>query len=130
MDENDFEKITGAATREFVGAQEPGSGALQPSPDKEIRLLESGVERAKLGAQIGSVVRNERLQRALNSVLILALIVFALLTLAFGICWAWHIVMPESSHWLTERQIATVQNFFTGGILASVLSDQFKKYLR
>ena len=49
--------------------------------------------------------------------------------LAFGFTWFWHIISPPYWHWLDAEHVARIQNIFTGGVLAGVVADQFRRRL-
>ncbi|MCR6658025.1 MAG: hypothetical protein NVV72_01280 [Asticcacaulis sp.] len=56
-----------------------------------------------------------------------------------AIVWLWHIVSPAQipiwtwatihCHWLTDKQMDTMQNIITGGIIAASLGKHFEKRL-
>jgi hypothetical protein len=54
---------------------------------------------------------------------------FAFVLLTIGGTWLWHLLTPDSWHWLDPEALSRVQNIFTGGVLAGVVADHFRKRL-
>ena len=49
--------------------------------------------------------------------------------IAFSFTWVWHLITPPTWHWLPAEEIAHIQNLVTGGVLAALVSDHFRKRL-
>jgi hypothetical protein len=49
--------------------------------------------------------------------------------IALGVIWVWHLITPESWQWLSHEQIDHIQGMITGGVLAAVVGDHFKRRL-
>lgn len=46
-----------------------------------------------------------------------------------GAVWVWHLITPENWQWLSEQQIDHIQGMVTGGVIAVVVGDHFKRRL-
>lgn len=46
-----------------------------------------------------------------------------------GGVWVWHLIAPTSWQWLTDSELDRIQNLVTGGVLAVVVGDHFKRRL-
>lgn len=46
-----------------------------------------------------------------------------------GAVWVWHLVAPVCWQWMSEQQIDHIQSLVTGGVLAVVVGDHFKRRL-
>jgi hypothetical protein len=46
-----------------------------------------------------------------------------------GAAWIWHLITPENWQWLSEQQIDHIQGMVTGGVIAVVVGDHFKRRL-
>lgn len=74
--------------------------------------------------------RSERFKDHFEWIAIGGLYAMALGVAAFAIAWAYHILTPPCWHWLGGEQLAKIQNIVTGGILAGLIADQFRRRLR
>lgn len=55
------------------------------------------------------------------------------LFVAFGgmaLIWVWHIAAPAQWRWLEDVKLDKLQDVLTGGVIASILVDHFRKRLR
>lgn len=57
----------------------------------------------------------------------IALYILALGLFCFGVVWCWHVLAPCTWRWLLTDEIQRVQNLVTGGVLAGLISDQFRR---
>lgn len=74
--------------------------------------------------------RGEKLKDILHSLVKVSVIVVGVLLIC-GICiWAWHLLVPVKLHWLTTQQIFDIQKIMSSALLAIVISDYAKKYLK
>lgn len=110
-----------AALKIPVGADD--TGAL------EAQLLSRGFSAEDIEKQAATAEhrRNERFRDHFENIAILCLWLVALLFLAVGGTWFWHILMPEKWHWLTADQVSKLQNLVTGGILTGIAAGHIKK---
>ncbi len=106
-DNSDFDERAIAESLQF------GSGKTEDQLRKESRENEHN--------------RTETFRGHFNSITIIAMWVMAIGVLAFGLTWAFHVLLPIERHWLLPDQVAKIQNIFTGGVLAGLIADQFRK---
>lgn len=74
--------------------------------------------------------RNEHFRDHFERIAVCGLWLVAMLVLAAGATWFWHIMTPEGWHWLQADNVSRLQNILTGGVVATVASGHFKKRLR
>jgi len=121
--EGEFRKVPDVKPEEFLDdasdqkaieeSKQFGSGKTEEQLKKETRENEHN--------------RTERFRGHFNSITIMALWAMAIGVLAFALTWSLHVILPENFHWLTTEQVARIQNVFTGGVLAGLIADQFRK---
>ncbi|MCA8901833.1 MAG: hypothetical protein KDA53_11335 [Hyphomonas sp.] len=97
--------------------------------DKEVQQLTRNisVEDLKREAIKSEHNRSEDFKKHFGVITVAALYVMAFGVLIFAATWMWHIIVPPCLHWLDEAQLSKIQNIFTGGILAGLIADQFRK---
>lgn len=113
-----------AATLEVqVGASDSGT--------QEAQLLSQGLPESEISRQAAASEhrRNEQFRDHFEKIAISGLYLAALVFLTVGLTWFYHLLMPESWHWLNADQVAKLQNLITGGILASIAGGHIKKRL-
>lgn len=71
--------------------------------------------------------RRQKFKNHFEIIAISGMYVFALTLVAIGLTWLYHLLAPDSWHWLKPDGVSKVQNIFTGGILAGVVADHFRK---
>ena len=47
--------------------------------------------------------------------------------MVFGAVWVWHMLTPNTWHWLTDAQVQHIQTLFAGGVLAGLLTDHIRR---
>ncbi|MCB9961944.1 MAG: hypothetical protein R3C00_07305 [Hyphomonas sp.] len=111
-----------AATNELA----PGPDDLS---DKEAQQLTRNLssEDLKREAEKSEHYRSEDFKNHFGFITVAALYVMAFGVFIFAATWVWHIVTPRCWHWLEDSQLSKIQNIFTGGILAGLIADQFRK---
>lgn len=73
--------------------------------------------------------RSERFKDHFESLARCGITVAFSVALIMGLIWSWHVVAPPSCRWLKEAELDHLQNLITGGVLASVAGDLFRKRL-
>lgn len=73
--------------------------------------------------------RNEEFRDLFNRLVKWGMVIAFLIAMLFSLSWAWHLITPTSWHWLSEEEISHIQNIVTGGVLASLVGDHFKRRL-
>lgn len=98
---------------------------------QEAKLFELGLdeEAIKKRAAENEHNRNEKFRDHFEKIAVIFLYLIALLFFAVGATWFWHLLISPTWHWLTEPQVAKLQNIVTGGILASIATGHVKKRL-
>ena len=71
--------------------------------------------------------RTERFRDQFESMAICALWVAFSILIFMVITWAAHILLPGVFHWLSDEQLAKVQNLVTGGVVASLAAGHLRK---
>ena len=71
-------------------------------------------------------------KRGIIGILILLIVIAGLGLIAFVLIfgtftWAWHLVAPESVHWLDKQMVYKIQDVMSGALIAIILRDQGKK---
>lgn len=98
---------------------------------QEAKLFELGLdeEAIKKRAAESEHNRNEKFRDHFEKIAVIFLYLLAVLFFVVGATWFWHLLMPLSWQWLSEAQVAKLQNIVTGGILASIATGHVKKRL-
>lgn len=74
--------------------------------------------------------RGEKLKDILHKLVIFGVIIIGCL-LIFGIViWAWHVLVSSNYHWLSMEQVYEIQKIMSSALLALVISDYSKRYLK
>ena len=74
--------------------------------------------------------RGEKLRDTLHKLVVVGVIIMGVL-LIFGILvWAWHVLVTDNWHWLSTEQMREIQQIMSSVLLALVVSDYAKKYLK
>ena len=71
--------------------------------------------------------RDELFRFHFGLITVIALYVMAAGVLVFAFIWAWHTLMPSCWRWLHDADIEKIQNIVTGGVLAGLIADQFRR---
>jgi len=113
--------------------QVPGTAdALQETPPDSLSEKEdASVNRAKLddNAYEGEHKRREVIRKHLHWGMVGLLWLGMVSIAALLLTWVYHIVAPNSCHWLSVEQLNKAQNVLFSAILAAVVSDYAKKHL-
>ncbi len=123
-DSSDFKKIRVENSAVHLDAEQDDRRA-----QKEADQLGRGqsIDRLRKEAEKSEHGRNEDFKKHFGWITVAALYILALAVFLFGFTWFWHTLTPGSWHWLPEEQLVKIQNMFTGGVLAGVIADQFRK---
>ena len=74
--------------------------------------------------------RGELLKNSLHILVVSGVIIIGGLLIIGIVIWALHVLMPNSLHWLSTTQVNEIQKIMTSALLALVISDYSKKYLK
>lgn len=72
--------------------------------------------------------RQQQLKDYLLAIIKIGIFVIAMLLILGVVIWGYHLITPQSWHWLTENQLVEIQKLMTSALLAIVISDYAKKY--
>jgi hypothetical protein len=87
---------------------------------KKFQELKEEAEKAAFG-------RIEKFKEHFDKIILCGLYLSACGAAVFAIIWGLHVILPSECHWLDSTQLETMQNILTGGVLAGLISEQFKK---
>lgn len=73
--------------------------------------------------------RSENFKNHFERIAVIALYGIAGIFTVFGLIWFWHLTTPPVWHWLAADEVSRLQNFVTGGIIATVAGGHIKKRL-
>lgn len=73
--------------------------------------------------------RSENFKDHFEAITVGGLYLMACGVFSFAVAWGWHVLSPENLHWLNGDQLIKIQNIFTGGVLAGMIADQFRRRL-
>ena len=112
-------------------AEEEALQSVDDRAEKEAQQLSSGRTEAELKREAVEHEhdRTEKFRDFFDGLVTIGIRVAFWVAIAFGITWTWHLLTPPCLHWLSEEQLNHLQNIVTGGVLASLLSDHFKRRL-
>jgi hypothetical protein len=113
-----------------VDAEEPAPGEIDVGA-QEARQLSRGlpVRDLKVEADEAEHRRTESFRDHFERVAICALwVLFSSMGVIGGV-WIWNLIMPVHSpaHWLDSDQMEKLQDILTGGIIAGLVADHFKR---
>lgn len=116
-------------------AAEVAAGASFLEPDdagnQEAQLLTRGWTAAQIEkrALVNESHRNEKFRDHFERIAITSLWIAAFIMLSVVFTWFWHLLTPESWHWMKPDAVAKLQSFVTGGIIATIGLGHLKKRL-
>lgn len=124
----EIKEIPGIPDEEKASAKASETDNLSTS---EARQLSSGLSEKALKdkAKRRDHERSEIFKDHFEKIAVFALHLIATGIAIFSIVWTYHILARLSWHWLDNEQISTIQNIFTGGVLAGIIAGQFRKRL-
>ncbi|MDP2009168.1 MAG: hypothetical protein Q8K11_03225 [Phenylobacterium sp.] len=98
---------------------------------KETEQFKSGdtEEQLKANSRVNEHGRTERFKDHFESLARIGITVAFGASIVLGVIWVWHIVSPAEWRWLQDKELEHLQNLITGGVLASLASDLFKRRL-
>lgn len=123
--------IPGLPPEEEQAVRADSDGAKGSTAAAEARQIASGLPADELARQARELEhgRTQRFRNHFEILIIGGMYSFAITLAVIGATWLWHLITPEQLHWLKSDALAHVQNIFTGGILAGVIAEHFKKRL-
>lgn len=74
--------------------------------------------------------RGEKLKDILHSIVIWGVMIMGVLLIIGILVWAWHILVSDNWHWLSTVQIYDMQKIMSSALLALVVKDYSKRYLK
>ena len=74
--------------------------------------------------------RGELLKGIVHRLVVGGIIIVGILMIAGIVIWAWHILTPTKWHWLLMEKIYEIQKIMSSALLAIVVGDYAKKYLK
>jgi hypothetical protein len=97
--------------------------------DNEALDLGSGKTKQELAAQANERehARSQKFKDHFEMIAIVGLWLAAVCVFVIGVALAMHMLIPEHRHWLSGEQIASLKGLFTGGLLAGLMTNHFKK---
>jgi hypothetical protein len=122
-----IKKIPGLSPAEVLALDE--SSPIGDSSLKEAKQLTRGLSSEDLAKEAASREhhRTEAFKDHFENIAIVGLWVIAILFLAVGFTWFWHLLTPASWHYLNTDQVSKLQNIVTGGILTTIAANHVKK---
>ncbi|MBN9555722.1 MAG: hypothetical protein J0H61_13805 [Alphaproteobacteria bacterium] len=134
---NNEEDKTGPEIKDIPGLPATEEAALSEGGGlKDIALLEAqqlssgrSSEELKKDAEQREHDRNQRFRDHFERLVTLGMNAAFIAIMAMGAVWVWHLITPESWQWMTEQQIEHIQGMVTGGVIAVVVGDHFKRRL-
>ncbi len=96
---------------------------------KEANLLGKNLTEEEIASAAANSEHNrtEKFRDHFEHIAICGLWLVAALVLAAALAWFWHLITPESWHWLTADAVGKLQNLLTGGIFATLAAGHLKK---
>jgi len=131
------EKQLGLETKDIPGLPESEKAALAADDLSskaallEAKQLSSGrsSEQLKKDAEEREHDRVQRFRDHFEKLVKLGMDGAFLAILVMGAVWVWHLITPETWQWMSEQQIDRIQGMVTGGVIAVVVGDHFKRRL-
>lgn len=125
--DDDLRQIPPLREDEVAVADQPGNLA---APNEAVQLG-SGRSSAELRreAENNEHGRTEKFRNHFERIVVIGLYGLAGVFLIVSLIWFWHLVMPEQARWLTPDDISRLQNFVTGGVIATIAGGHVKRRL-
>ena len=131
------EEQNGPETKDVPGLGKTEEAALRKgSGQRDTALLEAkqlssgrSTDELKKDAEQREHYRNQRFRDRFETLVMWGMNAAFVAILAMGAVWVWHLITPENWQWLTEQQIDHIQGMVTGGVIAVVVGDHFKRRL-
>lgn len=110
-------------------ALDPADSVGDDSATNEAKLFGEGLSEDDIrkAAAKREHERSENFKDHYEWLMIFSLWGAALVLLAIGLTWLWHVLAPTCLHYLDTERIAKLQNLITGGVLLGILSSHIKK---
>ena len=126
--EGQMKRIPGVPAEEQEAASQSEDVS---SSTGEARQLTSGKteEQIKKEARQRDHERSENFKNHFERITVFGLYAMAFGVFGFAAVWAWHTLTPQCFHWLNPTQLDNIQNIVTGGVLAGLIADQFRRRL-
>lgn len=80
-------------------------------------------------AKKGKHTRHQHFQNSLNCIVILSLWAIFLAVLLCGATYLWHMLTPESKHFLETSQLEQIRTFVVTAILSSSLTNYANRHI-
>ncbi|MEM1036276.1 MAG: hypothetical protein AAGI14_05905 [Pseudomonadota bacterium] len=119
----EFKKIPDVADDEAAASTDVTKSTLEA---QQFSTGESAEELEK-AARKAEHDRNEKFRAHFGNIVTGALYFMAIGVATFAAIWSWHLLAPREWRWLDLNEIQAIQNIVTGGVLAGLIADQFRK---
>jgi hypothetical protein len=131
------EPANGLETKDIPGLPAAEKAALAGDSDstkaafKEARQLSSGrsLEELEDDAKRREHARNQGFRDLFEIIVKAGMLGAFVAIMLMGAVWVWHLITPHCWQWMTEQQIDHIQGMVTGGVIAVVVGDHFKRRL-
>lgn len=126
MSGHEIRSIPDVTNEEMLPTRSEGSG------EAETESLGAGKTSADLQRESRENAHNqqENFKRHFSLITIVALYALSIGAFVFALVWSYHVLLPESCHWLSTERVEAIQNMVTGGVLAALLAQQFEKRIK
>lgn len=106
-------------------------GASQDAAVKEAEQLSSGrsSDELKRDAEQREHHRTQQFRDHFEKLVKFGMNAAFVAIMLMGAAWIWHLITPENWQWMSERQLDHIQSMVTGGVIAVVIGDHFKRRL-
>jgi Fe2+ transport system protein B len=134
---NTTEEEKGPETKDiptFRGRDWPGLRAAIGAKDSallEAKQLSSGLssEELKHDAEEREHNRNQNFRDHFEKLVTWGMNGAFIAIMVMGAVWVWHLVTPTWLQWMSEQQLDHIQSMVTGGVIAVVVGEHFKRRL-
>ena len=127
-DDDEIKRIPGVPVEERDAQLRLSDAAV--SADEAVQLTSGKSEdEIKKEALRRDHERSEKFKDHFERITVVGLYVMAGGAFAFAATWAWHALVPECWGWLDPDRLSNIQNIVTGGVLAGLIADQFRRRL-
>lgn len=116
-------------------AETLAKGPVQPADDQRAEMEATQLGGLKTRRQLGKEAqeaehdRAEKFRNHFERISVVGLYLVAAAFFLMVVIWLLHLLAPPCWRWLSADELSTLQNFVTGGIIATIAAGHLKKRL-
>ena len=122
-----FEQIPATTADLALASDVDAEGERRANRETELVGTDRPIDALRREALTREHDRTEDFRDHFGKLTTFALYTVSATLLAIGAVWTWHLLSPEGWRWLEAAKIDKIQNLVTGGVLAGLIAEQFRR---